>query len=117
MVEFKNVVKRFGDRTILKGLSFRIETGEILFVLGTSGTGKSVLLKIIVSHVEGSNLAIMRKALVKSAREKSPLRDASDKLVPLNLVPMAFTSFNEAASKSAPVKLALLRLALFKITP
>lgn len=47
-IEFKNVVKRFGPRTILKGLSLRIEPGEILFILGTSGTGKSVLLKTLV---------------------------------------------------------------------
>lgn len=48
MIEFKNVVKKFGDRTILKGVSFEAKRGEILFVLGTSGTGKSVLLKNIV---------------------------------------------------------------------
>lgn len=48
MIEFKNIVKRFGERTILKGLSFKINEGEILFILGTSGTGKSVLLKNIV---------------------------------------------------------------------
>ena len=48
MNRFKNVVKRFGARTILKGISFEIKAGEILFILGTSGTGKSVLLKSIV---------------------------------------------------------------------
>jgi phospholipid/cholesterol/gamma-HCH transport system ATP-binding protein len=48
MVAFKNIVKRFGSRTILKGISFEVKEGEILFVLGTSGTGKSVLLKNIV---------------------------------------------------------------------
>jgi phospholipid/cholesterol/gamma-HCH transport system ATP-binding protein len=48
MIEFKNVVKSFGKRTILKGLSFKIQKGKILFVLGTSGTGKSVLLKNLV---------------------------------------------------------------------
>lgn len=48
MIRFKNVVKRFGARTILKGISFEIKAGEILFILGTSGTGKSVLLKSIV---------------------------------------------------------------------
>lgn len=48
MIEFKNVIKKFGDRTILKGLSFNISQGEIIFILGTSGTGKSVLLKNIV---------------------------------------------------------------------
>ena len=48
MIQFKKVVKRFGNRTILKGISFEIKAGEILFILGTSGTGKSVLLKSIV---------------------------------------------------------------------
>ena len=48
MIEFKNLVKKFGDRTILKGISFAVPKGEILFILGTSGTGKSVLLKNLV---------------------------------------------------------------------
>lgn len=48
MIRFDNVIKRFGERTVLKGISFEIQEGEILFVLGTSGTGKSVLLKNIV---------------------------------------------------------------------
>ncbi len=48
MIEFKNVVKNFGPRQVLKGISFEIKKGEIIFILGTSGTGKSVLLKNIV---------------------------------------------------------------------
>lgn len=48
MIRFENVVKKFGERTILKGISFELKAGEILFILGTSGTGKSVLLKNIV---------------------------------------------------------------------
>lgn len=48
MIKFENVVKSFGERTVLKGVSFEIQEGEILFILGTSGTGKSVLLKNIV---------------------------------------------------------------------
>ncbi|MCJ8276434.1 MAG: ABC transporter ATP-binding protein [Bdellovibrionales bacterium] len=48
MIEFKNVYKSFGSRTILKGLNLHIPKGKIVFVLGMSGTGKSVLLKNIV---------------------------------------------------------------------
>lgn len=48
MIQFKNLIKRFGERTVLKGLSLDIREGEILFILGTSGTGKSVLLKNLV---------------------------------------------------------------------
>ena len=48
MIKFKNVIKKFGERTVLKGISFEINQGEIVFILGTSGTGKSVLLKNLV---------------------------------------------------------------------
>lgn len=48
VIEFKNLVKRFGTRTVLNGLSLSIQEGEIVFILGTSGTGKSVLLKTLV---------------------------------------------------------------------
>lgn len=48
MIRFQNVIKKFGERTVLSGISFEAQKGEILFVLGTSGTGKSVLLKNIV---------------------------------------------------------------------
>ncbi|NUM59966.1 MAG: ABC transporter ATP-binding protein [Bdellovibrionaceae bacterium] len=45
MLEYRNLVKKFGERTILKGINLKINQGEIVFILGTSGTGKSVLLK------------------------------------------------------------------------
>jgi phospholipid/cholesterol/gamma-HCH transport system ATP-binding protein len=48
MIEFKNIFKSFGPKTVLNDISFQIAQGEIIFVLGTSGTGKSVLLKSIV---------------------------------------------------------------------
>ncbi len=48
MIEINNLSKSFGDRTILKNLDLKIKSGEIVFVLGTSGTGKSVLLKLLV---------------------------------------------------------------------
>jgi phospholipid/cholesterol/gamma-HCH transport system ATP-binding protein len=52
VIEFKNLVKKFGLRTVLNQISFKIEEGEILFILGTSGTGKSVLLKNIVGLMQ-----------------------------------------------------------------
>lgn len=48
MIEFKSVRKSFGSKEVLKDVSFKTSEGEILFVLGTSGTGKSVLLKLLV---------------------------------------------------------------------
>ncbi len=48
MIRFDKVKKSFGPKEVLKGISFSVKKGEILFILGTSGTGKSVLLKNLV---------------------------------------------------------------------
>lgn len=48
MIRFDNVVKRFDGRAVLDGVSFEIAKGEVLAVVGPSGTGKSVTLKHLV---------------------------------------------------------------------
>ncbi len=48
MIRFENVVKRFAGREVLSGVSFEVRDGEILAVVGPSGTGKSVTLKHMV---------------------------------------------------------------------
>jgi phospholipid/cholesterol/gamma-HCH transport system ATP-binding protein len=47
-VSFNHVSKTFGKRNILDDVSFEIEEGEALCILGRSGTGKSVTLKLMV---------------------------------------------------------------------
>jgi phospholipid/cholesterol/gamma-HCH transport system ATP-binding protein len=48
LIEFRNVVKRFGERTILDGVDFKVYEGEVATIIGLSGTGKSVTLKHII---------------------------------------------------------------------
>ena len=48
MIRFDNVVKRFDGREVLSGVSFEVAKGEILAIVGPSGTGKSVTLKHLV---------------------------------------------------------------------
>ena len=43
-----NLHKSFGDHTVLNGISLHVERGETVAVLGRSGIGKSVLLKLII---------------------------------------------------------------------
>jgi phospholipid/cholesterol/gamma-HCH transport system ATP-binding protein len=54
MIEFKGLCKNFGERKVLRGIDLRIGRGEIVFLLGTSGTGKSVTLKLIVGLMQAS---------------------------------------------------------------
>lgn len=54
-LEFRSVTKSFGPKRVLDGLSFRTEPGEILFILGKSGTGKSVTLKHFVGLLKADS--------------------------------------------------------------
>uniref|UniRef100_A0A1J3F318 Protein TRIGALACTOSYLDIACYLGLYCEROL 3, chloroplastic n=1 Tax=Noccaea caerulescens TaxID=107243 RepID=A0A1J3F318_NOCCA len=47
LIECRDVYKSFGDKHILKGVSFKIRRGEAVGVIGPSGTGKSTILKIM----------------------------------------------------------------------
>ena len=55
MIEFLDVYKSFGPKKVLNGLSFKVQKGEIFFMLGKSGTGKSVALKHLVGLLKPSS--------------------------------------------------------------
>lgn len=48
LIEFKNVTKSFGERTILEDVNLKVYEGEVTTIIGLSGTGKSVTLKHII---------------------------------------------------------------------
>ncbi len=48
MIEIKNIKKIFGERTILDGISAVMEAGKCNLIIGTSGSGKTVLTKCMV---------------------------------------------------------------------
>jgi len=47
LIKFENVTKKFKDQTVLKGISFNIEKGQLVVIIGTSGSGKTTSLKMI----------------------------------------------------------------------
>jgi phospholipid/cholesterol/gamma-HCH transport system ATP-binding protein len=48
VIAVENLRKTFGSHMVLNGISLSVNRGETLAVLGRSGTGKSVLLRIII---------------------------------------------------------------------
>lgn len=48
MLSFRQVSKAFGTKQVLKGVSFDVSDGEVMFVIGASGVGKSVLIKHVI---------------------------------------------------------------------
>jgi heme exporter protein A len=49
MIEVKNLVKRFGLKTILRGVDFKVRPGEFVALLGPNGAGKTTFLRILAS--------------------------------------------------------------------
>jgi phospholipid/cholesterol/gamma-HCH transport system ATP-binding protein len=70
LIEFKDVTKRFGLRTVLDHVNLQIYEGQVTTIIGLSGSGKSVLLKHIIGLLKpdegtilfkGKPLATMKK--------------------------------------------------------
>ena len=52
MIEFKNIIKNFGEKLVLNDVSHKMETGKANLIIGTSGSGKTVLQKCLVGLIE-----------------------------------------------------------------
>lgn len=48
MIEFIDVYKSFGSKHVLKGVNLTVSQGQVMFIIGASGAGKSVLVKHLV---------------------------------------------------------------------
>jgi phospholipid/cholesterol/gamma-HCH transport system ATP-binding protein len=52
MISFSNIKKKFGEKTVLDGVSHEMKTGFANLIIGTSGSGKTVLQKCLVGLIE-----------------------------------------------------------------
>jgi phospholipid/cholesterol/gamma-HCH transport system ATP-binding protein len=77
VVEFREVWKRYGVREILAGVDLRIRRGEVLCILGPSGTGKSVTLRHIngLTRPDDGDVLVFGESIVGLTEEElSPVR-------------------------------------------
>jgi len=75
VIEVRNLYKSFGDLHVLQGVNLTVTKGENMVVLGRSGTGKSVLIKIMVGLLKqdlGDCLVLGKEV---SSLEGNELRD------------------------------------------
>ncbi|OGW27546.1 MAG: ABC transporter ATP-binding protein [Nitrospirae bacterium GWC2_42_7] len=79
-IEVRNLITHYGDREILKNLSFSIPKGKTTVILGGSGCGKSTLLKHLIGLLKptsgsilmnGKDIAILDEAELDEVRKKT----------------------------------------------
>jgi len=71
LIEFREVTKSFGNRTILKRVNLRIYEGEVTTIIGLSGTGKSVTLKHIIGLLKPDSGEILYQGKPINTMSKS----------------------------------------------
>ncbi len=79
MIEFQDIEKRFGERAVLQGVGFEVRSGEVFFIIGASGVGKSVLIKHVIGllrpdrgrvYVDGQDVTDLTERAFASVRKK-----------------------------------------------
>ena len=74
MLEVKDLVKKYGDKTAIDGLSFHIDSGEVVGLLGLNGAGKSTTMNCITGYIaptKGTVTVDGHDILKEPARAKS----------------------------------------------
>jgi phospholipid/cholesterol/gamma-HCH transport system ATP-binding protein len=59
IIQFRNVVKRFGKLTVYEDLNLDVYPGETLTIIGGSGQGKSVMLKLLIGLLKADSGSIL----------------------------------------------------------
>ena len=72
VLEVKNLKKHFADLDVLKGVSFSLEKGQVLAIIGSSGGGKSTLLRCLnfLETPDEGEIIVNGKQLLSSSEEE-----------------------------------------------
>ena len=85
-IEVKNLSKKFGDHEVLKDISLSVDQGEVVSIIGSSGSGKSTILRCInlLEEPSGGDIIVEGKSAINEL----------DKTVLRKDIGMVFQSFN-----------------------
>lgn len=110
LLQVKNVYKSYGDKQVLKDVSFTVESGRIVGLLGKNGTGKSTLIKLINDLltidkgeilINGASVGVESKKIVAYLPERTYL----DKSMTVKKALDYFCDFYEDFDRELAIKL------------
>lgn len=93
MIEVKNVTKKFGKKTVLKGVSFTAEKGKITCLVGINGVGKTTIMKAIMAltPINSGEILINGEKIHKGSYEKITFIPDAITMLPSMTIKEAFT--------------------------
>ena len=97
ILEVQNLVKKYKDIEVVKGVSLKVEKGETLVIIGASGSGKSTILRCInqLEKIDGGNIKIDDDFMVKEYKKGKAVYQDKEILKKMNLkCGMVFQNFN-----------------------
>lgn len=97
ILEVQNLVKKYKDIEVVKGVSLKVEKGETLVIIGASGSGKSTILRCInqLEKIDGGNIKIDDDFMVKEYKKGKAIYQDKEILKKMNLkCGMVFQNFN-----------------------
>ncbi|MFN0015114.1 MAG: ABC transporter ATP-binding protein [Saprospiraceae bacterium] len=74
MIRAENIFRSFGEQQVLKGISFTFEAGKCNLIIGRSGSGKTVLVKILVGLLKPTNGTVWYDNTDFTALDKQQMR-------------------------------------------
>lgn len=102
--EFCHVYKAFGEREILEDVSFEVNRGECVCVMGRSGVGKSVMLKLIMGFLRPDAGQILAGGLDVAALSESELTEMHKKITMVFQSGALFDSLTVAENIAFPLR-------------
>ena len=80
MIEIQNISKRFGDKVVIDDISAQFKPGICNLIIGTSGSGKTVLVKCIVDLLKADKGEILFDKMFLSKMDKEERKDLRQNL-------------------------------------
>ena len=97
ILKVENLVKKYNDSYAVKNVSFTVNKGEVLAIIGASGSGKSTILRCInqLEKIDGGNVTINEDSMIKEMKNGKVIYNTKDILNKMNLeCGMVFQNFN-----------------------
>ncbi len=104
VIEVRDLVRRFGDQTVLGGVNLDVHRGETLVVMGGSGSGKSTLLRHMIGSLRPDSGTVRLLGQDISALDEEGLNDVRKKIGILFQSGALFNSMTVAENVALPLR-------------